>query len=154
MILKAAIATTLLLLFIFSACSSEEPVRNTPANTSTPAPAKPAAPAADTASGGKLFADNCVICHKEDGTGGKVTIEGKSLDAENLTEAKIKNMSDEKISGYILNGIEDEGMPSFKGKLSEAQIREVVRYIRTDIQKVTPKETPDPSALSANGTGK
>ena len=57
MILKAGIATMLLALFIFAACSSEEPVRNaSPVNASTPAPAKPAAaPAEDTGTGGKLL---------------------------------------------------------------------------------------------------
>jgi mono/diheme cytochrome c family protein len=52
------------------------------------------------------------------------------LTVEDLTTAKIKGFSDEKIIGYIMNGVEDEGMPAFKGKLSEGEMRDVVKYIR------------------------
>lgn len=105
-------------------------------NAVSPTASAPAAPVDETAEGRKLFKQNCAICHKEDGTGGKVTIEGRSLNADDLTSAKIKAFSDDKIIGYVYNGVEDEGMPSFKDKLSEAQIREVVRYVRAGIQKM------------------
>ncbi len=82
--------------------------------------------------------DNCAACHKEDGTGGKIEIEGKSISPDDLTSAKIKAFDDKKITSYIYKGIEDEGMPAFKDKLSEAEIREVVRYVRADIQKMPP----------------
>mgnify|MGYP003462753455 FL=1 len=80
--------------------------------------------------------DNCAACHKENGTGGKIEIEGKSINPDDLTTAKIKAFSDDKIIGYIYKGIEDEGMPAFKDKLNEAEIREVVRYVRGGIQKM------------------
>ena len=88
------------------------------------------------AQGRKLYTDNCAGCHKEDGRGGKIEIEGKSIDPDDLTSEKIKSFSDEKIYGYVYRGIEDEGMPAFKDKLSEAEIREVVRYVRSEIQKM------------------
>jgi mono/diheme cytochrome c family protein len=81
-------------------------------------------------SGKEIYATNCMICHKDNGTGGKVTIGGKTLNAENLTEDKIKRMSDEKLIGYVTNGIPDEGMPSFKDKLSEAEIKAAVAHVR------------------------
>ena len=62
--------------------------------------------------------------------GGRVSIEGKNLNVEDLTAAKIKGFTDEKIIGYIMNGVEDEGMPAFKGKLSEGEIRDVVKHVR------------------------
>lgn len=107
-------------------------------NSTTPAPAAnvTATPADELAGGMKLYQQNCAACHKEDGTGGKVTIEGKSLNVEDLTEDKIKKFTDEKIIGYVTNGVEDEGMPAFKDDLTEAEIREVVAYVRRDIQKV------------------
>lgn len=92
------------------------------------------------AQGRKLYMDNCAVCHKEDGTGGKIEIEGTSIDPDDLTTDKIKAFSDEKIYGYIYRGIEDEGMPAFKDKLSEAEIREVVRYLRSDIQKMSDQQ--------------
>jgi len=107
-------------------------------NSATPAPAATTAstPKDELASGRALYEQNCAACHKEDGTGGKMTIEGKTINPDDLTSDKIKKFTDEKISGYIMNGVVDEGMPAFKDKLTEAQIREVVGYVRRGIQKV------------------
>lgn len=107
---------------------------NGPSSVSTPATAR--SPADELAMGKTLYEQNCAGCHKEDGTGGKITIEGKSLDPEDLTADKIKKMDDAKITKYVHDGVEDEGMPAFKDKLTEEQIREVVRYLSTGIQKM------------------
>ena len=88
------------------------------------------------AQGRNIYMSNCAACHKEDGRGGKIEIEGKSIDPDDLTANKFKSMPDDKIYGYIHKGIPDEGMPAFKDKLSEAEIREVVRYIRSEIQQI------------------
>ncbi|CAN5386072.1 hypothetical protein BH20ACI2_BH20ACI2_23890 [soil metagenome] len=80
--------------------------------------------------GKDLFATNCMICHKEDGTGGPVTIDGKKINPDNLTTDKMKLMTDEKLIGYVTNGVVDEGMPAFKDKLSQEEIRLVVAHIR------------------------
>jgi mono/diheme cytochrome c family protein len=114
------------------------PTNTTSSNNSTPVPAATAAatPVDELAGGRSLYSQNCAACHKEDGTGGKMTIEGKSINADDLTSEKIKKFTDEKISGYIINGVVDEGMPAFKDKLTEAQIREVVNYVRRGIQKI------------------
>jgi len=110
----------------------------TPTAASTPQ--QPVNTQADLmAQGRKIYMDNCAACHKENGTGGKVTIEGKTINPDDLTSEKIKNFADDKIYRYILNGIEDEGMPAFKDKLSEAEIREVVRFVRIEIQKMAPQ---------------
>lgn len=111
------------------------------ANASSPLPT----PADQLASGRELYKQNCAICHKEDGTGGKMTIEGKTIEPDDLTSEKIKKFSDEKITGYIVNGVEDEGMPAFKDKLTEAQIREIVDYVRQGIQKM-PAEPAKPAS--------
>ena len=71
-----------------------------------------------------------------------MTIEGKTINPDDLTSEKIKKFSDEKISGYIVNGVVDEGMPAFKDKLTEAQIREIVAFVRTDIQKMPAPTAP------------
>ena len=112
-------------------------------------PAANASPAVEIAMGKTLYEKNCAGCHKEDGTGGKMTIEGKTLNVDNLTSDKIKKFDDAKIAKYIHDGVEDEGMPAFKDKLTEAEIREVVSYVRTGIQKM-PANAPANSNANAN----
>ena len=75
-----------------------------------------------------------------------MTIEGKTLNVDDLTSDKIKKFDDAKIAKYIHDGVEDEGMPAFKDKLSEAQIREIVRYVQTGIQKM-PSPAQKPAAI-------
>lgn len=127
-------------LLIAWGCGTSAPVNNTSVantNTSTPAASTPAAtPADEVAMGRELYKQNCAVCHKEDGMGGKITIEGKSLSVDDLTSEKIKKFPDEKISGYIVNGVVDEGMPAFKDKLTEAQVKEIVAFVRKDLQKM------------------
>jgi mono/diheme cytochrome c family protein len=101
-------------------------------NVAKPANAAPEpAPTVDLAlMAAELYALNCMICHKDSGKGGKATLEGKTINAEDLTADKIKKMTDEKLIGYVTNGIEDEGMPAFKGKFTDDEIKRVVRHVR------------------------
>lgn len=135
------LATVLAAAFLLGACG-QTPSPNSAMNNNAAKPAMspqaPAVPVDQLAQGRKIYMDNCAACHKEDGTGGKIEIEGKSISPDDLTSAKIKAFDDKKITSYIYKGIEDEGMPAFKDKLSEAEIREVVRYVRADIQKMPP----------------
>ena len=65
------------------------------------------------------------------GKGGKVTIEGRSLKAEDLTKEQLRSASDDKLIRFIADGIEDEGMPAFKDKLTGDQIKLIVKHVRT-----------------------
>ena len=107
---------------------------NTTANVNKPAadatPAQSAQPVDEIAASKELFAKNCMICHKDTGKGGKVTVEGKALEPEDLTADKFKNKSDEKLFTYISDGVTDEGMPAFKGKLTDDEIKSLVKYMR------------------------
>jgi mono/diheme cytochrome c family protein len=133
------------MLVLIAACSNPPTTTNNaaPPRNTTNANAPAATPAAATpmaaASGKDLYAKNCANCHKETGTGGEVVIEGKKLKPDNLTSDKIKGFSDEKIIGYVTNGVEDEGMPAFKDKLSADEIKAVVAYVRSDLQKMPAK---------------
>lgn len=150
--LKIIIVISVLCLVI--ACGNNGPantaVNNTAAGnkTGTSSNAAPATPADELASGKALYEKNCAACHGEDGTGGKKTIEGKTIDAENLTEDKFKRAEDAKIFKYIHDGVEDEGMPAFKDKLTEAQINEVIKYVRVELQKVPAVESSPASSAS------
>lgn len=109
---------------------------NVKPNTNTRAVANTQPTVADElAAARKNYKEKCASCHKEDGSGGKTDIEGTIINAENLTTDKMKKMDDAKYIDYIENGIKEEGMPAFKGKLSDQEIKDVVKFIRKEFQK-------------------
>lgn len=153
--LKMKIFVTVIVLSalgIAAACGTTNPANTTTnavGNANATAAATPATvemPSDDMAIGRSLYEQNCAACHKEDGTGGKMTIENKTINVDDLTSEKLKRFDDAKITRYIYEGVEDEGMPAFKDKLSEAQINEVVRYVRQEIQKIPATATASPAA--------
>lgn len=119
------------------ACSSaatNQPVANASANTANASATSAKSPAAEVAavnSGKELYAIHCMTCHKDSGKGGKVTVDGKNLDPDDLTTERMKSKSDEKMYSYIADGIVDEGMPAFKEELKPDEIRAVVAHLRT-----------------------
>lgn len=124
---------TAVTLFI-AACSQGTPPSNSPRNTANAAsPAKTQAPSPvdEAAMAKELYVTHCMICHRDNGKGGKVTVEGKTMNPEDLTKDKFKNATDDKLRGYVADGVEDEGMPSFKDKLTAAQIKAVISHVRT-----------------------
>jgi len=64
----------------------------------------------------------CAMCHGADGM-------GKAPMGSNLTSADVQKMSDADLNGAITNG--KNKMPAYKGKLTDAQITDLVSYIRT-----------------------
>jgi mono/diheme cytochrome c family protein len=88
----------------------------------------------DLAAGRKIYMEICANCHKEEGTGGKRTIEDKTINAENFTSESAKKESDEEYMKYIKEGVPGEGMPAFKDKLNDDQIRNVIAFIRREFQ--------------------
>ena len=138
---KTAFVLSAFALFI-TACSEAAKNTNNTANnmvvvtnSNVNAITKPTAVFDELASAREIYTTSCSNCHKDDGTGGKVEIEGKIINAENLTTDKMKKMADAKYINYIEKGIPDEGMPAFKGKLTDQQIKDVVNYIRKELQK-------------------
>ncbi len=128
---------TAIALFIFACAENKTTVNtNTVVNAPMNAPtnAQPTAAMDEMASAKKIYMDNCAKCHKEDGTGGKVVIDGETLKPDNLTSENIKKDEDAELIEHITEGIEDEGMPAFKDRLSNDQIKMVVKYIRADLQ--------------------
>ncbi len=123
--------------FVFACTQSNTPNTETAQNSSNISSPETSTPEAapEIASGEKIYSEYCVKCHKDDGTGGKVKIEGKTIKAANFTSAGARKDSDEEFIEHIRDGVIDEGMPSFKDQLNDQQIKEVVKYIRSDIQK-------------------
>ncbi len=86
----------------------------------------------ELASARKIYTEACARCHKENGEGGTVENDFGKHKVPNLkTEGKIKDPDSEFIEQITDGG---DGMPAFKGKLSEQEIKDLVKFIRQDIQ--------------------
>lgn len=78
-------------------------------------------------SGADIFKAKCAMCHGADGSAS--TGMGKTMGLKPLSSPEVQNMSDADLTALITNG--KGKMPAYKGKLSDADIAAVVKYIRT-----------------------
>lgn len=82
----------------------------------------PAAIAADSASGAKVFTANCAACH----LGGRnVVVAAKTLKQDALEKNNMNSL--EAIVTQVQNG--KNAMPAFKNKLNAQQIEDVATYV-------------------------
>ena len=82
---------------------------------------------ATSSDAGTTFDAKCAKCHGKDGRG--KTFRGKLVHARDLTSAQWQNdVTDERLFNSVSNG--RGKMPSFKKKLSEAEIDALVAYVR------------------------
>ena len=102
-------------------------------NSAAPTPAASATPDAMAASR-DLYKTNCAKCHQDNGKGGKVTVDGKTINAHDLTSDKMKKRDDDKWHDDIAEGSPDDGMPAFKGSLTDAEIKDVVTFERDGLK--------------------
>jgi mono/diheme cytochrome c family protein len=79
------------------------------------------------ADGGADFKAKCAMCHGADGKGD--TAMGKKFGLKDMGSAEVQSKSDADLTGIITNG--KDKMPAYKGKLTDAQISDVVKFIRT-----------------------
>lgn len=68
----------------------------------------------------------CAMCHGADGKGD--TPVGKKMGIRDLTSADVQKMSDEELITVTTKG--KNKMPGYENKLSAAQIKDIVAYIR------------------------
>lgn len=95
---------------------------------------EPTTPVDKLASAKKNFSEHCVKCHKEDGKGGVTEVDGKEVRAPNFSEERIVKREDAEYIDAIQSGFEEDGMPSFKDKLSPDEMNDLVKFIRRDFQ--------------------
>jgi cytochrome c6 len=76
---------------------------------------------------GALFKAKCSTCHAADGSGN--TQMGKTLGVPDLHSDGVQKKTDAELIDAITNGVEKK-MPAYKGKLTDAQIKDLVGYIR------------------------
>lgn len=74
-----------------------------------------------------VYNTHCASCHGRDGKSN--TSKGRSTEADDLTDASVKSMSDAKMARIIRNGKGE--MPGFAKKMTAAQITAVVAYVKT-----------------------
>lgn len=77
--------------------------------------------------GGALYKAKCAMCHGADGTGN--TPVGKSMKVRSFKSDEDVKASDATLIKDTKDGVGK--MPAYAGKLTDAQIQDVVAYIRT-----------------------
>jgi alcohol dehydrogenase (cytochrome c) len=71
--------------------------------------------------GSQVFVNRCAACHGTDGNGGEL---GPAI------TARVPSRTDEDLASLFRQGLPSAGMPAFPS-LSDADIRELIRYLRT-----------------------
>lgn len=77
--------------------------------------------------GATLFKAKCAPCHGADGKGD--TSMGKVLKVADLGSEEVQKQTDAQLTDSISNG--KGKMPGYKGKLTDAQIKQLVEFIRS-----------------------
>ena len=77
--------------------------------------------------GAALYKSKCAMCHGADGAG--QTPMGKTLKLKDLRSADVQKLTDAEITKLIVDG--KGKMPPNKGKLTDADVKAVVAFIRT-----------------------
>jgi len=72
-----------------------------------------------------LYKAKCQSCH---GADGKATNIGKKLGAKDFQDPEVSKMSEAEMISVTTTG--KNKMPAYKGKITDAQIAELVKYIK------------------------
>jgi mono/diheme cytochrome c family protein len=86
-----------------------------------------AVPAMAQGSGADVYKANCAMCHGDDGHA--ATAVGKALNAASFKDPKIVKTPDADLIAIVKKG--KGKMPVFGDKLTGAQVKSVIAYIRT-----------------------
>lgn len=73
------------------------------------------------------YKSKCLACHSADGKGD--TAAGKKLGVKDFHSPEIAKMSDQELFDITKNG--KDKMPKYDGKLTDDQIKELIKYIRS-----------------------
>lgn len=127
---KISFVLTIVIALTVAACTDT----STPSDTSSTPASPPArtAPEDEFAAARANFGQHCVACHGENATGGLVKINSKEIKVPSLKTGHALDHSDEELKNMIANG--EQVMPPFKDKLSDAEIAELVTFIRKEFQ--------------------
>ena len=126
--------TCVAIALIATACTETAPPTNpsAPTTAASPAPSAPAAPGDQFAAARAIYTKNCEGCHGPTAEGGLVKVKEKQIKVPSLKADHALKHTDDQLINTITNG--EESMPSFKEKLTAAEIAEMVRFVRTEFQ--------------------
>ena len=85
------------------------------------------APAFAQSGGADVYKAKCLMCHGANGLGDSPA--GKALKAASFKDPAIVKASDAELEGAVTKG--KNKMPAYEGKLTAAQIKAAIAYIRT-----------------------
>jgi mono/diheme cytochrome c family protein len=83
--------------------------------------------AQDKANGEKVYKAKCAICHGPDGKGEMAT--GKTTKARDICSDEVKKETDAAWTDIIVKG--KNKMPSYDKKITDAEIKDVIAYMRS-----------------------
>lgn len=128
------VAAMLVVAGVVAAFMAEHPTAIAQTKSAAPAKSTAATVKGDPALGKPLFAKNCVVCHKADGSGG-MKLTGNPT--PNWKDPKVwadPQRTDEYLRDCITNGKIKSGMVAWggkKGTLKPAEIEHLIAYIKT-----------------------
>ena len=113
------------------ACTETPTTTNTNTSRTAASPAATATP--DPLAGARAnFTKNCEPCHGPNGEGGLVKVDNKQIKVPSLKSDHAIKHTDDQIAKMITNG--EEAMPAFKDKMSQQEIADMVKFVRTNFQ--------------------
>ena len=130
--LVALALTCICIALVATACTETVTPTNTPTATASPAAPAPTTPPDPLAAARANYAKNCEACHGPEGVGGLVKVEDKQIKVASLKSPSAIKHTDEQLARVITNG--EEAMPAFKDKLTQAEIADLVRFVRKEFQ--------------------
>lgn len=102
----------------------------------------------DGEKGRRLYAENCSVCHGDDGRGARWTITNLKPPPRNFT---LPGMADQLSRHYmrkvVRHGKADTAMPGFSVQLSEQDISSVVDYVRQAFMSLTKEQQENNNSL-------
>ena len=117
---------------VAAACTETVTPTNAPTASAPAASPSPTAPPDPLAAARVNYAKHCEACHGPEGVGGLVKVEDKQIKVASLKAPGVVRHTDEELAKVVTAG--EEAMPAFKDKMSQAEIRDLVTFIRKEFQ--------------------
>ncbi len=126
--------TCVAIALVVSACTETATPTNTNTSRTAASPAAPAATATPDplATARANFGKHCEGCHGPNAEGGLVKVDNKQIKVPSLKSEHALKHTDDQITKMITNG--EEEMPPFKDKMTQAEIADLVKFVRKEFQ--------------------